>query len=286
MRFLLFLLSAIVLASCEKAIIDLAEDTAKGNLIVSAHVNDQVSMGPWQSTKSTRPLSELCTRISYVLYQEGKRVKYVNQKQGDETFGSARISVPPGQYGLLIIGHSGASSATTTNLSKITFSSKVTDTFANYQEIDLTNEPQSVNTLLTRTVAMVRLNITGDIPGYASMLKFYYTGGSSSLDGVSLRGCVDSRQTEYREVSTTQKTYDIFTFPHETDDMLQITITAYDAEGNEVMARQFSDVPVSVNRITNISCDYFDGSSGAFVSVSATTMADDTWAGTIDYTGE
>lgn len=286
MRFLLFLLSAIVLASCEKAIIDFAEDTAKGNLIVSAHVNDQVSMGPWQSTKSTRPLSELCTRISYVLYQEGKRVKYVNQKQGDETFGSARISVPPGQYGLLIIGHSGASSATTTNLSKITFSSKVTDTFANYQEIDLTDEPQSVNTLLTRTVAMVRLNITGDIPGYASMLKFYYTGGSSSLDGVSLRGCVDSRQTEYREVSTTQKTYDIFTFPHETDDMLQITITAYDAEGNEVMARQFSDVPVSVNRITNISCDYFDESSGAFVSVSATTMADDTWAGTIDYTGE
>ena len=67
MRFLLFLLSAIVLASCEKAIIDFAEDTAKGNLIVSAHVNDQVSMGPWQSTKSTRPLSELCTRISYVL---------------------------------------------------------------------------------------------------------------------------------------------------------------------------------------------------------------------------
>ena len=169
MRFLLFLLSAIVLASCEKAIIDFAKDTAKGNLIVSAHVNDQVSMGPWQSTKSTRPLSELCTRISYVLYQEGKRVKYVNQKQGDETFGSARISVPPGQYGLLIIGHSGASSATTTNLSKITFSSKVTDTFANYQEIDLTDEPQSVNTLLTRTVAMVRLNITGDIPGYASM---------------------------------------------------------------------------------------------------------------------
>ena len=55
-------------------------------------------------------------------------------------------------------------------------------------------------------------------------------------------------------MSTTQKTYDIFTFPHETDDMLQITITAYDAEGNEVMARQFSDVPVSVNRITNISC--------------------------------
>ena len=284
----LLLLSIVAFTSCEKVVLDNVDDNAKGNLIVSTQVQDEVGIGQaiWQSTRSTRPLAEFCTRISYVLYQDGQRVKYVNQKQDDDGFGSARLSIGAGQYTLLIVGHSGASNASTTDINKITFSGKLTDTFVFSQDIELADEAKNINALLTRTVAMVRLNVTGDIPSYAARLKFYYTGGSSTLDGVTRRGCVDSRQTEYRDVSTTQRTYDIFTFPHEEEDILKITITAYDAEGNELIERVISDVPVRTNHITTISGDFFDGSNGAFISVGATPMADDTWAGTINYPSE
>lgn len=281
-----FLLSIATLVSCEKVVLDNVDDTAGGNLIVNTSTSEESSgiNETKTATRALRPLSELCTHITYALYQDGTRVKYVNQKLDDDNFGSALISIPKGIYTLVVIGHSGETNVSSLYINKLTFGGKVTDTFEYCEEIEVTDEPKTIEAVLTRIVAMVRLKITGNIPANAAKLKFYYTGGSSSLDGETKLGCVVSRQTEYRDVSPSQTTYDIFTFPHEEKDVLQITVTAYDAVGNELIERLFSDIQVTTNYITCISGDFFDGSIDGFTNTETILKADNEWAGQTDYT--
>ena len=260
-----------VLAACEKYVYDdsFEEDA---NLWISTSVQTE------SYTKSVRPLGELCSKISFAIYQDGVRVKYVNQKTGDSNFGNVALSLAPGHYSIVIIGHSGASSATTTNINKIAFSSKVTDNFLYCEEMDIDDTQANITATLKRTVAMFRLVVTDDIPDNVARIKFYYTGGSSTLDAATGLGCVESRQTEYREVTDGQKTFDIYTFPHSTTDHLKITITALDADDNPIAVKELNDVEVTVNMITRCTGNLFDGSGGTtFTKIGFDTNADDEW---------
>ncbi|MGN0281102.1 MAG: FimB/Mfa2 family fimbrial subunit [Prevotella sp.] len=277
----------LVLVSCEKIADEDYGATESGNLHITALIITQEPFGQDAniSTKATTPLANLCTRISFVLYQNGSRVKYINQTADKEGFGTVSFDVEAGEYKLLVIGHSGTANATTTDINKISFSGKLTDTFVFCDDIVVGDEKTTITTELTRVVAMVRLDITGNIPSNVSRFKFYYTGGSSTLDAETKQGCVESRQTEYRDVSPTVKEYDVYTFPHESDDILQMTISALDANSEVIAERRFTDLPITLNMITRMSCDFFDG-SGAQQENTFTTIADDEWAGFIEYVSE
>ena len=97
-------------------------------------------------------------------------------------------------------------------------------------------------------------------------MKFYYTGGSSTLDATTGYGCVNSRQTEYRKVASEaydgESSYDLYTFPHDSggDEKLQMEISALDGTSSSATVkyvRTIDDVPVKPNVITRYSGNFF-----------------------------
>ena len=274
------ILSLLLIISCEKYPLDSNSFEPDANLFVNTSLSSQAPL-----SRAQRPLSELCTKISFALYKDGERLKSISQSAGDNGFGSIAVKILPDTYTLLIVGHSTASNATTTDIQKINFSGKVSDTFVYSEEIEIGEEPLTINAKAVRNVAMFQLNITDDIPKEVTRLKFYYTGGSSSFDATTKAGSVNSRQTEYRDVNPTQKTYEIFTFPHNTgDDKLKITISALDDADNVIAERILSDVSIETGIITQCSLALFDGSEGGnSQQVNITITADDEWKGVIEY---
>ena len=243
----MFIALALLVASCEKPILD--EDYSKEN----KEANVILHMSPYVQESFTRAatdITDLCSRLNIAIFDtDGTKVKTVAQKEGDANYGTVALTLAAGTYRLVVIAHNCDGSATITSEEKVTFpNNKVTDTFYYYGDLVVTDAQQSYDLTLTRTVAMFRLVLTDEeIPASVSKFKFYYTGGSSTFSPKDGYGCVNSKQTEYRPVAT-DGIYDIFTLPHTEDDVLtKLTITALDQNDNTVKERTFENVPVTRN---------------------------------------
>lgn len=263
---------AVLLAACEKPPVeDLMANVSdkSGNVVLKIEADNN-------ATRATA-LSDVCGRLNVAVFdQSGKKVKTVAQVVSDVDFGVVGLSLSPGSYQVVVIGHSCTGSATITSPEKVTFpSNKVTDTFYYCGELTATTEKQEVGINLQRSVAMLRLKLTGVANDVAS-LKFYYLGGSSTFSPDAGLGVVNSKQTEVRAFSN-DGVYEIYTFPHSTQDVLtKVTVTALDAGDNEVSECLIENVPVTVNRITLYEGDFVSG-GGSPLSVNINVNAE--WEG-------
>lgn len=250
MRKILFitLISLIAFTSCEKYSLDNAEQggtsTDGGNVIV--HISD---MG-------ATPYS----RITYSFFHAGSKIKNINQTADDSHFGHVSLSLDEGIYQFVAIAHCGNGNATVSSPEKVTFyKNKVTDTAHYYGYLEVTGDETETSISLKRSVAKVRLHIKDDIPSTAKRIKCYYTGGSSTLDATSGYGCVNSKQTEERDMEPTCKDYDFYTIPHQDGRKLQLTITVYDELGNTLASKELKDIETRQNEVTTCSISLFDG---------------------------
>lgn len=237
-----------------------------------------------QMRKTRKAVNELGTVVNFAVFQNGEKVKTVNQKKTDEGFGTIKIALPAGNYQIVALVHSGTGNATVTSTDKITFANnKVTDTFCHFSDLAV-SESKSVDINLDRVVSMFRFTVEDEIPSDVSQMQFYYTGGSSTLNAENGLGCVNSRQTEIREVTnhSAGQVFEVYTFPHEMQDVLNMTITALDAGGNEYSVKSLPDIPVEYQKVTNCSMPFFSGSAGS-QSGSWTLYGDDAWKGEINY---
>jgi hypothetical protein len=176
--------------------------------------------------------------------------------------------------------------ATISSTEKVTFANnKMSDTFACCASLTVDGEePIDQELLLQRVVAMVRLTVTGTIPDEVARLKFYYTGGSSTLNPSTGYGCVNSKQTEYRQTVVDcekVRVYELYTAPHTQDDVLKMTITAQGSDGTAVNEWVMEDVPVTKNMITTWEGSLFGGSSEGEGGITIELDAD--WDGTVKY---
>ena len=271
------LIAAIVLAGCEKVVIEDAAGLAdrEQNVVLRVSVGDK-------ATRGDVALSEVCGRLNVGVFDHsGAKVKTVGQAVGDAGFGTVALAITPGTYTIVAVAHNGTGAATITSEDKVTFpSNKVTDTFYYYGKVTATDEKQDVAVTMKRSVAMLRLSLTGSsLRSDISRLKFYYLGGSSTFSPRDGFGCVNSKQTEYRTWSE-DGVYELYTMPHETNDVLtKLTVTALDAGDNEVGEAELLNIPVTMNRVTNYAGDIFSGGG----SVTAEIKVDPTWAGVDDY---
>ena len=205
------------------------------------------------------------TRLNFVVYQNGKKVKGVNQAIGDDDYGKASLTLEEGTYQVLVLAHSGDGNPTLSSAEKIQFTNAIgfTDTFYYYGTITVTSEPKTHNITLNRVTAMLRFIINDDMPANVSNLKFYYTGGSGALNATTGLGCVDSKQTVVIVVDlatlTKPYTFDLYTIPREATASLNLTVTAYDEAQTVVHERTFKDVEVQTNKITEFVGDFFTG---------------------------
>ena len=254
---------SMALASCEKVSLDellskeppTSQPSSTGNASLSIHIGGIADANYQDATaKGTRaiePIGNVCTKLTISLYnEEGQRVYSVNKKSTDADFANATMKLAEGKYHLVIVAHSNENNATTTDINKIAFDGKLTDTFHYYKEIELVAGGNNIDVVMERVTAMFRLEIADQIPENVKQLKFYYTGGSSTLSGYTGAGSVNSRQTEIRNVQAGVNTYEVYTFPQPDDKKLKMTITALNASGETVCTKTFEDVAVSKNMIT------------------------------------
>lgn len=236
------------------------------------------------STRATVPLRDAATRLAWAIYtDDGTRILSQNQLNTDEAFGTLSTSLPVGDYGLLCLAHSGTGNPTTTNLEKVTMpSNKVTDTFTTYSEFSIEEgQHTDIDLQLSRCVAMLRL-VTNTPPADVDHVQLYYTGGSSTLDGRTSLGCVNSRQTEDRTVTEStvgdHAQFDAYTFPHSlSEERVKLTVSAYTQDGLLTHERVFTDLHVRTGYCTVITAPEFFTSTELLLFDVNVLQVDTTW---------
>ena len=275
---------AMGLVSCEKGMLDVdggsATDEHDGgtNVVLSIASIEQIPFMEYEATRAAQEMSFLCSRISFVVFQGDNKVKTVTQSVDEPGFGKVSLSLAEGTYSLVVIAHSCSGNATVSTPQLITFpNNRVSDTFYICQDINVGAEEKSYDLQLRRSVAMFRLVVNDGVPADVAQIKFYYTGGSSTFDATTGRGCKNSRQTVVLDASPDLDSYDVYTFPHEETDELKITVTALDRAGNTVVERVFEDVPVRRNMITKYVGDFFHDGGNAGAGQSIQLFGDVEW---------
>lgn len=260
--------------SCEKPVIgadgeeEENKSAADGKVYVRFSLNSPENSGftnSANSTRATKDVSEVCSRIDCAFYKDDTVYSKASQTSDNANFGSISVALDEGTYTVLFIAHNGLGNATLTNPEKVTFKdNKVTDTFYYYGEITVEGE-QDYEITLKRAVAMFRLVVNDNTPSSVSQMKFYYTGGSSTFNAATGYGCVDSRQTELRDVESpaysSPSKYEVYTFPHSDGKKLKMKVSALSSSGETELERMFENVPVAINEITQYSGNFFEGSA-------------------------
>ena len=241
-----------------------------------------------RATRAATDITELCDRLNIAIFDaDGTKVKTIAQKKDDAGYGTVALSLVAATYRLVVIAHNGDGSATITSEEKVTFpNNKVTDTYYYCGDLVVGPEKQSYDLTLTRAVAMFRLVLTDEsIPSSVAKMKFYYLGGSSTFSPKDGYGCVNSKQTEIRPVST-DGIYEIYTLPHTEEDVLtKLTVTALDANDNIIKERIFENVPIIRNQVTRYTGSFFgSGGGGETGSGDFRMTADPDWDAVNGYT--
>lgn len=207
--------------------------------------------------------------------------KVRTQLMSDDDFGTMSLSISPGTYTVVAVGHSSAKSATIKSPTDVRFTAsdgeKLTDTFAVCEKIEVSEDATEHSLPMQRATAMFRLVMTdAEIPATATHIKFDYTGGSANFNPTTLEGITKSTQSENRVIEG--NTYDIFTFPYfAADGLLKVTATALAADGSVVAQQVFEGVEVTRNMITTYKGPFFSG--GNITQEGVGFHVNDDWAG-------
>ena len=206
----------------------------------------------------------VCKKVTLSFFKIDEKIGTLSQTSDTPDFGKIHLSLTPGIYRVVAIGHNGTGNCTISSPEKITFTNnKLTDTFYYYGTLEAKeNENVSQSITLKRAVAMFRLNIKDDIPSNAKRIQFYFTGGSSTFNAVSGYGCVNSKQTETFDLDPQQKIYEVYTFPHEDNKKLKMTISILNETGFVIASNTFDDVVIDKNYITQYSGKLFTSIGG------------------------
>lgn len=260
--------------SCERVSFEKSDIENKDGFELNFHVGNI-------DTSGIDDVSKVCNKINFAVYDSiGDRVKSISQSSDyDNDFGTVKVCLPEGNYKVVALAHNGKTNASTTNMNRITFNGKVTDTFVYSEDINVKGNSDYQMTL-KRCVAKILFTIKDKVPDEVKQIKFFYTGGSSTLDGISGWGCVNSRQTEIRDVKAEARAdssvYELYTFPQDSNGSLDITVSCLDSSENILYERMFDDVKVSKCGITTCTARLFSGSEIS-LSKDLVLKADDEW---------
>lgn len=256
----LLLMLVATLTSCEKFALDDSgtnSHDANANVIIHASVAKNNSTGTRSEEEDEeiegKPLEDYCSRLSIAIFDGEEKVKTLNLTAEKDGYDDIGINLDAGKYRMVAIGHNGSGNCTISSPEKVKFyKNKMTDTFFYYGTFNVIDgEDTDDYILLNRAVAQFKVHITdATIPAEAHSIKFYYTGGSSTLDAVTGYGCVQSRQTESFKLQEGNRDYSVYTFPREENKGLKMTINILDADAQSIKEYSKEGVPVKRNNIT------------------------------------
>lgn len=231
-----------------------------------------------------------CKKIHFALFQNDTREVFETQDLGTtENFGSLQLDLSVGQHQLLIVAHNGDGNPTMTKINSVAFNNKetlkTTDTFYYCQTITISADgTNDFNIALQRAIAAFRITISDDIPSNVVKLAFSSNGGSANLNPVTGWGASKGPHSDEIAVTPGQKVYEIYSFPSSESIEYKITVTAYDARGNNLTETIFDKVPMKKNQITTYTGNLFDGGVKTFMESGIGLTIENTWGSNITYT--
>lgn len=281
--FTLALISAMLL-SCQKAIFDDEDEEIHGEGAKLRFRVTQFEQIPFDVADALRGtnIGKACTRLNFAVYQNGERLKQINQLATDSNFGTFNLALKPGEYQLVVLAHSSEGNPTMTDPNKVTFpnKNKVTDTFW-YGGNIVVNNDSVYQIKLKRAVAMVRLQTTDTVTNNVKLVRFYYTGGSSTLDALTGMGCVNSTQYTNFDITSDmvgkQMSFDIYTFPKADNKGLNLQVTTHDKNNNVLVEETISNVPIQRNVITLYKGRLFNRNADSKGDFNVDLNSDDEW---------
>lgn len=268
--------------SCEKMIVgDDGDDDA--NVVVSIRSIEQTPFKAFTRTS----LEDVCTRLNFIVFdKDGVRLDQKNQELGDEDFGKGKFTLPLGTYRLVIVAHSSNGNPTVNKRSgskqesvSFTNANGFSDTFFASQELTVGDSAVTLNIDLIRVVALVRFINEDPIPVKADSIRFFYTGGSGSLDALTGWGNTKSQQVAWTGKSHFGSPFEIYTIPREDSNELTVTVGTYQ-DTDLLTETEIPGIPIQRNSITTCRGAIFNGKVSK-VSFTMQVMSD--WGTPIDY---
>lgn len=252
----------VLCCSCEKPVVDngTEETGEQANLILSVKGFNVI---PFDDTRSSAAVGDYCTRLNFVVYQDGKKLKAVNQEKGTSGFGQVAITLESGTYQVLVLAHSANGNPVLSDATKIQFSNDdgYTDTFYSYDDVTIETGVLTKEVVLERVTSMFRLITTDNVPDNVKRMRFYYLGGSGALDATTGYGCVNSKQVTFFDITDDMHgkplRLEAYTIPKARTGTLKITVSAYNANTDVVYERELTDVPIEQNKITEYTGNMF-----------------------------
>ena len=236
-------------ASCEKMNVEDAEEESKANVVLRIGSVEQV---PFEMARTRgRDVNGVCSRLNFLVYQGGGKIKQINQTSDDEDFGEVHVQLSEGRYYLVVLAHSSDDNPSSNKVDEIKFTNAMgfTDTFF-YGDSLIVGEDNIMLTLeLDRITALIRF-ISEDEPAINNnRIRINYTGGSGALNGTNNGwGKVKSQQYKWFDVDNEINKYDLYTIPHEgADQHLKASIYYYEINGDNV--KPLFDDPFVINNI-------------------------------------
>ena len=253
---------AFVAVACEKPIIGYSED---GNVTLHFETTSK------DMTRGTTAISQF-TKLNVQLFDaDGEKVfsTVKTQTKDDEDFGTLSVTLNPGTYTVVAVGHSSSKSATIKSPEVVQFTAangeKLTDTFCHCSTITVGEDNDTFSLTMYRAVAMIQFCLQDEQPPVKFVhFKMDYSGGSANFNPTTLEGITKSNQSENRTTNGSH-IYQAFTFPYlEESGYIKMTCTAIDVDGNVIRQRTFEDIPVTRNRITTFTGNFFVEGDGQF----------------------
>lgn len=220
-------------------------------------------------TRDVVDLTTYCTRLNFVVYKDGEKVKGKSQLKEDGNFGEVKFLLDPDNtYKLMVLAHSSiGGNPTVSDPENIQFTNMLgySDTFCYYGDLEVKSEETIHEVTLTRVSSQLCFTITDEIPAEVTHMIFNYTGGSGVLNAVTgFGGNVNSRQEKNVNIVgySAPLPIHIYTFLRENEGSLDVKADAVDANNKVVMSRTFTDIPMKRNTVTEYKGSFFSHEQG------------------------
>lgn len=217
-----------------------------------------------EMTRATLPIGDVVSKLDVWLYEgtpatavaQAKPVAEKHQTVGDDDFGKLSLTLNKDKtYTLYAIGHK-QSAATTLADGVVSFpDEKITQTFY-YSTTFTPSKTSKLDCVMQRCIGMFRIVIVDEIP--ADVKQFSVSANNTptkwsflQLSGIAPRSDTYTvRWENFKHETDGTTSFSIYILGSDVEQKYNITVSAYDADGNVAKQRTFTDVPIRNNYIS------------------------------------
>ena len=247
--------------SCEKMNVDDGGDGRQANVVLHVGSIEQIPFPV--ATRAT--IEELCSHLCVHVYgDDGIRVDYINQKIDDANFGNASFLLDKGHYYLVVVGHSGSKNPSFSANEKVSISGdNLGDTFWCSKDFEVGDDNVNLDLELQRIVSLLQFVQTVTPPADLDHIVFKYKGSKGTFNGLTGYGSTTASQSLKVMTSSDASQYEFYMIPRADEDMIDVSMMAYDSEIRGLGGCSIDEVPVKRNCITICRGNLFDGGSNS-----------------------